>query len=206
MRYNYVWSRDNWDSWNSTLRHSGDYTSETSVTYTISSLGGIFDFYVDVVDERGEKETVGVEGVECVPPDPYDDSYQWLSSSTDYSILVDTINHYVTVYEGSRYNWRVVERWQCGDGKSSTPTVKGSFTVGSRGYYFDSGNARCFYWTQFYGNYLFHSTLYYQTYSPTSPMDDRVGLGISHGCVRLKLENAKWIYDNIPWGTKVYVF
>ncbi len=84
--------------------------------------------------------------------------------------------------------------------------MKGSFTVGSRGYYFDSGNARCFYWTQFYGNYLFHSTLYYQTYSPTSPMDDRVRIGISHGCVRLKLENAKWIYDNIPWGTKVYVF
>ena len=33
-------------------------------------------------------------------------------------------------------------------------------------------------------------------------MDGRVGIPLSHGCVRLQIDNAKWIYDNIPRGTK----
>ncbi|WP_418253284.1 L,D-transpeptidase [Gordonibacter urolithinfaciens] len=36
--------------------------------------------------------------------------------------------------------------------------------------------------------------------------DGRLGMNLSHGCVRLAIENAKWIYDNIPSGTKVYVY
>lgn len=34
-------------------------------------------------------------------------------------------------------------------------------------------------------------------------MDDRLGMNLSHGCVRLATSNAKWIYDNIPTGTTV---
>ena len=37
-------------------------------------------------------------------------------------------------------------------------------------------------------------------------MDGRVGVGVSHGCVRLQLENARWIYNNISRGTKVIVY
>ena len=63
----------------------------------------------------------------------------------------------------------------CAPGKSSTPTKKGRFTVGSKGYYFDSGSARCFYFTQFSGNYLFHSVLYSQTSSPKYVTDGTMG-------------------------------
>ena len=31
-------------------------------------------------------------------------------------------------------------------------------------------------------------------------------MNLSHGCVRLQIDNAKWIYDNIPSGTKVVTF
>ena len=37
-------------------------------------------------------------------------------------------------------------------------------------------------------------------------MDGRLGMGLSHGCVRLQIDNAKWIYDNIPRGSKVVVY
>ena len=94
----------------------------------------------------------------------------------------------------------------CAPGKSSTPTKKGRFTVGSKGYYFDSGSARCFYFTQFSGNYLFHSVLYSQTSSPKYVTDGTMGRPASHGCVRLQLSNAKWIYNNVPRGSKVYVW
>ena len=128
---------------------------------------------------------------------------QAYSSATDYLILIDTDSHHVGIFEGYQGNWSLIEYWECGNGAPSTPTVTGSFTTASKGYYFDSGAARCFYFTQFYGNYLFHSVLYYQDSSPQRVMDGRVGVGVSHGCVRLELGNAKWIYDNIPYGTRV---
>ena len=61
-----------------------------------------------------------------------------------------------------------------------------------------------YYFTQFYGDYLFHSVLYYQ--NSNRVMDGRLGINASHGCVRLAIENAKWIYDTIPRGTKVVTY
>ena len=133
-------------------------------------------------------------------------SAQSIWSATPWLLVVDTSNCYVGVFYGSQYNWQLQHFWYCAPGKPSTPTVKGQFTVGNKGYYFDSYGVRCFYWTQFYGNYLFHSVLYAQTSSPQYISDGRTGMQLSHGCVRLDLDNAYWIYANIPRGTKVYVF
>ena len=126
------------------------------------------------------------------------------SSRTGYLILVDRAACRTTIFAGSTGAWNLLYDWQCAPGKPSTPTVGGEFTVGSKGYYFDSGNARCYWYTQFYGDYLFHSVLY-SKYNGRL-MDGRVGVQLSHGCVRLPIEKAKWIYDNIPTGTKVVVF
>lgn len=125
------------------------------------------------------------------------------SSPTPYLILVDGRTHRVGIYQGSQGFWSCVKYWACGDGKPSTPTVRGVFSVGNRGYYFNSGAYRCFWWTQFYGDYLFHSVLCW----PNGAIaDGRVGMGLSHGCVRLEMANCKWIYDNIPRGTTVVVY
>ncbi len=125
------------------------------------------------------------------------------SSSTPYIIMVNRSTHKVGVFQGWQGNWNNIVYWDCGDGAPGTPTVTGVFTVGSRGYYFNSGVYRCFWYTQFYGDYLFHSVLCW----PNGAIaDGRVGLAISHGCVRLQIENAKWIYDNIPSGTTVVVY
>lgn len=37
-------------------------------------------------------------------------------------------------------------------------------------------------------------------------MDDRLGVHITHGCVRLSMGNSKWVYDNIPYRTKVVTY
>ena len=127
-------------------------------------------------------------------------------SSTNYLILVNRSTHKVGVYKGRQGSWTNIKRYSCGDGKSSTPTIEGTFTVGIKLWYFDSGSARCWYATQFSGNYLFHSVLYYQNSYPADVMDGTLGAGVSHGCVRLEVSNARWIYDNIPRGTKVVVY
>ena len=131
---------------------------------------------------------------------------QSYASNTKYLILVDRSACRVGIYTGKAGNWKQSKFWSCSPGKPSTPTVSGTFTVQGKGYYFDSGRARCFYYTQFKGNYLFHSVLYAQTSRPSKIIDGRLGMQLSHGCVRLDVNNAKWIYDNVPRGTKVVIY
>ena len=125
------------------------------------------------------------------------------NSSTPYLILVNRSTHKVGVFQGWQGNWNCIQYWDCSDGAPSTPTVEGRFTVGIRGYYFDSGASRCYWYTQFKGNYLFHSVLYNKN---GTLRDGRLGMPLSHGCVRLDINNAKWIYDTIPAGTTVVVY
>lgn len=127
------------------------------------------------------------------------------ASSTKWLIMTDTSACQVGVYSGSYGNWKRVALWSCGPGKPSTPTVKGEFTIYGRGKSFGSRTYTCWYYTQFYGNYLFHSVLYNHG-SMTQIQDGTLGKQVSHGCVRLDINNAKWLYDNIPNGTKVVIY
>ena len=52
-----------------------------------------------------------------------------------------------------------------------------------------------------------YSIRFYMFQEVNQPLvDGRLGINASHGCVRLALTNAKWIYDNIPVGTKVVIY
>lgn len=128
------------------------------------------------------------------------------SSPTPWLILVNQNEHMVYVFHGSKGNWICKYKYPCCVGAPSTPTPVGQFYIYGHGYYFDSGSCRCFYYSPFYGSYYFHSVLYYQTSTPQSIMDGRLGYSISHGCVRLALNNAKWIHDNIPVRTTVVTY
>ena len=64
------------------------------------------------------------------------------------------------------------------------------------------------YCTQIVGNYLFHSSPYN---SPNKNdlsyrLYNQLGTVCSHGCVRLTVADAKWIYDNCPLGTTVKIY
>lgn len=125
-------------------------------------------------------------------------------SPTNYIVIVDRAAHRVGVFKGSKYNWADTKYYKCCVGKPSTPTISGTYYIKSRGKYFDTGTkGRCWYFTQINGNYLFHSVIYDRQNSPKRIIDNSMDAAVSHGCVRLDLENAKWIYDNIPKNTKV---
>jgi lipoprotein-anchoring transpeptidase ErfK/SrfK len=136
--------------------------------------------------------------------DSIDQKAQGYSSATQYEILVNRSNHTVSVYSGSKGSWTRIKRFACGDGKASTPTIEGVFSVGLKMSSFGHGYT-CWYATQISGNYLFHSVLYYPG-SKSRIKDGRLGMGVSHGCVRLAIENAKWIYDTIPRGTRIVIY
>ena len=128
-------------------------------------------------------------------------------SPTNYIVIVDRAAHRVGVFKGSKYNLSDAKYYKCCVGKPSTPTISGTYYIKSRGKYFDTGTkGRCWYFTQINGNYLFHSVIYDRQNSPKRIIDNSMDAAVSHGCVRLDLENAKWIYDNIPKNTKVIIY
>ncbi len=58
------------------------------------------------------------------------------------------------------------------------------------------------------GNYLFHSVWYYQNGNANTQsvtQYNNLGKSVSHGCIRLTVADAKWIFDNCN-GSQVRVF
>ena len=154
------------------------------------------------------------DGPDVIPappePSPYPDVdafAQGFTSKTNYLILVDRSACMVYIYQGSQGNWSAVQYYTCCVGKKSTPTITGSYTLGGKGIYFNTQDGhRCWYFSIIHGNYYFHSVLYDRSPEPVNVVDGTLGAQVSHGCIRLALEDSKWIYDNIPAGTTVYIY
>ncbi len=125
---------------------------------------------------------------------------QWYNSNTEWLILTDTVGCRTGIFRGSRGNWKLWSFWQCAPGKNESPTVLGEYSVYGKGLSFGHGYT-CWYYTQFYGDYLFHTQPCYT--GTFNVMDPAMGQRASAGCIRLTTDHAKWIYDNIPYGTKV---
>ncbi len=139
--------------------------------------------------------------------DDMDHKAQRYNSNRSYLVLVSYDAHRVRIYRGQKNNWERVKNFSCTMGARGTRTPRGTYTIKNKGRYFNTGSrGRCWYWTQFYGNYLFHSVIYNRNSSPNHIIDGRLGINASHGCIRLKLKNAKWIYDNVPRRTKVVIY
>lgn len=125
-----------------------------------------------------------------------------LTSNLIYVNLKDQITY---IYKGSINNWDKIKSFKCSTGIESEKTPTGIFDVRERGAWFfsDKYNQGGKYWVQFYGDCLFHSVPYNKDQSEV--VDYTLGVPASHGCIRLKTEDAKWIYDNIESGTKVII-
>jgi lipoprotein-anchoring transpeptidase ErfK/SrfK len=124
-------------------------------------------------------------------------------SSSPYLIWVDTKNFKTNIFKGSKNKWTLINSYLCTIGKPWSPTIKGIFYAGVKGFSFGENRGfRCFYYTQIKDNYLFHSIVYYLD---GTIKDDRLGMQLTDGCVRLATKDAKWIYDNIPTGTTIFI-
>lgn len=124
-------------------------------------------------------------------------------SKTTYFIWIDTKNFKTNVFKRSNNNWKLIHSYLCSLGKPWAPTIKGTFYAGPKGYSFGEARGfRCFYYTQIKDNYLIHSIPYNLDGSIRDP---RLGMRLTDGCVRLATENSKWIYDNVPSGTTIFI-
>lgn len=136
---------------------------------------------------------------------PTDTKAQGYSSSTGYLILVNYTYHTFSVYTGSRNNWKLNQCFPCSLGKDSTKTPTGTFYTTGRTYSFGDSDHTCYYATGYIGmNYLIHSVLYYP--GTMTVKDGRLGMNISGGCIRLYIDDAKWVYFNVPLNTPVVIY
>ena len=127
-----------------------------------------------------------------------------LSSKTDFLLWVDLSRIRLYVLEYADEGWQVLHTLPCAVGDASHPTPGGRFeisykcaSIGKEDLYL------CRYALCFYGGYMLHSVLF--DWSGNEVIDGRLGMRISHGCVRLRVQDVKWLYDTIPIGTTVFV-
>ena len=119
-------------------------------------------------------------------------------------IQVTLADQNVTVFDSEN---RVVESFVCSSGEEGSETPKGTYRIQERGESFFSKTYQegAYYWTQFQGDFLFHSIPFDKNKEIKTQEAGKLGTKASHGCIRLSIENAKWIYDHIPRGTKVVI-
>lgn len=140
-----------------------------------------------------------------------------LGSQTQYIIAVDNTNCHAVVFRGSKGNWAPLFDWLCDVGSDALGRTRRGVThlTNKRGY-FMGNDPDYFYWTVIWDNKLggqrFHSIAYYRPngssvkYEHTAVYDGRLGMRCTHGCVRLALENVRWIYYNATAGTTVSLY
>lgn len=124
-------------------------------------------------------------------------------SQTDYLIITSIKDRLTYILENKSDTWLISYKWSCTVGKPSTPTIKGIFSVGVKYESIGGDDVSVKYATNINGQYYYHSILYDK--NGNYVYDDRLGVAISHGCIRLATQNAKWIFENVPNETTIVI-
>ena len=138
----------------------------------------------------------------AVPPTP-----------VPYFIEVDVTNQLTKVYTRDENDeFTVLYRvFLCSTGTTGYPSTLGRFTLTDRRALWAQfpkwGNGTAQYWTQINESIAFHSVIY-EDYDPNKlkvSSFNALGKRASHGCIRLTLPDAKWIYNNCGAGVEVWI-
>ena len=126
-----------------------------------------------------------------------------IESKTNNLIVTDLKNKYTYIFKKDNGVWSQLYKWESTVGKPATPTIKGIFYINGRKPSFGTDEYLVKYATRIKDGYYYHSILYDSTGKYI--IDGRLGQELSHGCIRLETNNAKWIYENILDTTTVII-
>jgi hypothetical protein len=165
--------------------------SYTLTATAVNSLGEASSFitldWVEMEQQEDEQETEEVD-----------------FSSSNFKINVDLTNQIVIVY----YKGGVLKEMVCSGGTPGNPTPLGNFTTTQKIYYswLPKYSVGAYYFVRFYGSYLFHSVPFDSSGNMIIEEYEKLGTPASHGCIRLAVEDAKWIYENLPLEVEVFIY
>ncbi len=125
-----------------------------------------------------------------------------------YQIRINKQMNCVTIYRlNARGKYEPVKAMVCSTGAATQP---GTYSLGEKmRWHVLDGPCYGQYCTRIYGGVLFHSVWYTGPNNPGTLSVysyNKLGTMASHGCVRLTVADAKWIYDNVPSGTSVTIY
>ena len=130
-----------------------------------------------------------------------------------YFIEVDVANQLTKVYtrdENGEFT-QLYKAFLCSTGTKTYPSTLGTFTLTSRRARWCTfpqwGGGTAQYWTRITAEIAFHSVLY-RNYDPMQLVESsfkNLGSRASHGCVRLTVPDARWIYENCKAGVEVWI-
>ncbi len=126
-----------------------------------------------------------------------------------YFVELDLTNKITTVYEKDskgKYS-KIAKQFISTTGLDETPTPEGSFIMNDsrrRFGYFTKFDVYAQYWSNVAGGIYFHSIIYTKPEEGawTTSSYRALGKQASHGCIRMLVEDARWIYYNCPAGTR----
>lgn len=129
-----------------------------------------------------------------------------------YYMTIDVVNQLVSVYsqDANGEYTNLVRRMLCSTGTDSNPTPARQYVLNgatARWCFFDKWGSYAQYWTRISSSIAFHSVIYNTPNSMDLATGSYFNLGskASHGCIRLLVSEAKWIYENCGAGTVVDV-
>lgn len=123
-----------------------------------------------------------------------------------YMIKINKQQNVVTVYKNNGSKYKAYKAFVCSVG---TATPLGTYPLGEKlRWHTLDGPSYGQYCCRITGGILFHSVWYYSMNKNAQSyiQYNKLGTTASHGCVRLTVADAKWIYDNCPSGTKVVIY
>jgi lipoprotein-anchoring transpeptidase ErfK/SrfK len=140
---------------------------------------------------------------------PTDGPYPVLHKGMNLWIDVNLTQQRIYIKDGDKTIYTMLTSSGLDDVPDNT-TPRGTFyTQKEKGISFYAPNYKegAEYWTSWkdHGVFLFHSVVTDEKGNIKVDEAEKLGKKASHGCFRLPVLDAKWIYDNIPENTKVVV-
>ncbi len=129
-------------------------------------------------------------------------NFRNIKSDTNYLIWVSKGDYSVRLFTKNNGSWQFENEFPCAIGKTSSPTCEGTFKYYEKIVAWKYDKYYVGPVMRFNGGYALHSTL--MCYDGT-PYDDRVGVKISAGCVRLHQPDIQYLWDTVPLKSTVYV-
>lgn len=190
--------------------HSDNYYSINNQTMSDKDLSSDDSM---TTSDNSSTETTDMSDLNFTLPEDASEETQTTLPSSEYPYLikVNRIQNCVTIYTQDNSGEYTVpyKAMVCSTGRILSYTPTGTFKTSSKYTWrlmVDGTHSQ--YATRFNNGILFHSVPCYAPKKDQLEYEEfnKLGSPASLGCVRLSVADAKWIYDNCPYGTTVVVY
>ena len=194
----------------------------TTVGYYYDGSGGVIILLRDGTRVRGNSGMISSHSSLYVHHEPYNKSaveyyvnhVKHITSETNWMLWINFYTQYCYIFnrENSKSPWESYGIWPCATGIMDHQTPRGFLKIVDK--------AERFYFKDGYGAYGMYASFIDGSpadgnaiHSPRRHYDGRlmdpygtIGFPMSKGCVRLMDDKAKFVYENCPIGTRLFIF